>query len=115
MAPLKVMIIRHAKSRSAMREAWVQRAFLTIDVVLVAWEHKEISRLIEFIAEHSLEAPIWPDDRFDLVVILDRLVGGWCMIQSPQLLLSCDRDEPLEARNDFSPVRRFDPRLGIAR
>ncbi len=63
-------------------------------VVLVVWEHKGIPRLIELITDHSLQAPMWPDDRFDMVVILDRLVGGWSMTQTPQLLLAGDTDEP---------------------
>jgi hypothetical protein len=83
--------------------------------VLVVWEHKGIPRLIELITDHSLQAPMWPDDRFDMVVILDRLVGGWSMTQTPQLLLAGDTDEHLEARNDFSLIRRFDSRAAATR
>jgi hypothetical protein len=68
----------------------------TAGVVLVAWEHKEISRLADYITDHSVKAPAWPQDRFDMVFILDRREGRWTLTQAPQLLLAGDRGDPLQ-------------------
>jgi broad specificity phosphatase PhoE len=64
-------------------------------VVLVAWEHKEIPALIARLPQPPTVPQAWPDDRFDLVWILDRTPVGWQFSQWPQLLLADDRTDPI--------------------
>lgn len=58
-------------------------------VVLVAWEHHAIRKIIAHIPG-APAVPEWPDPRFDLVWILDHGAGGWSFHQVPQLLLAGD-------------------------
>jgi hypothetical protein len=77
-------------------------------VVLVSWDHKEIPSLIGWITDHSVTVPAWPQNRYDLVLILDRLVCGWTMTQAPQLLLPGDRYDPLEEPTSVKPPFKGD-------
>ncbi len=66
--------------------------------VLVAWEHKRIPLIANrLIGEGSTVPQVWPDDRFDLVWIVepDPRSGGLRLRQVPQLLLAGDRAEPI--------------------
>jgi hypothetical protein len=63
-------------------------------VALVAWEHKEIAAIVDSLAG-GVAAPSWPEDRFDVVLVLDRAADGWALTQAPQLLLAGDRSDPL--------------------
>jgi broad specificity phosphatase PhoE len=66
--------------------------------VLVAWEHKRLPLIAtKFVGDQSTVPQIWPDDRFDLVWVLesDPIGGGWRLRQVPQLLLAGDRAEPI--------------------
>jgi phosphohistidine phosphatase SixA len=67
--------------------------------VLISWHHSHIVRLAHAIAGSDLAVPkAWPDDRFDVVWVLDRDApdaGAWRFAQIPQLLLGYDRPEPI--------------------
>jgi hypothetical protein len=64
-------------------------------VVLIAWEHKRISKIANAILGREI-APAWPDDRYDLVWVFDlQPDGGYAFRQVPQLLLSGDRADPI--------------------
>lgn len=62
--------------------------------VLIAWHHGHIARLAKAIAGKHLGCPgHWPDERFDLVWILDRhgaSGGSWSFRQVAQCLLPDD-------------------------
>jgi broad specificity phosphatase PhoE len=62
--------------------------------VLVAWEHKRIPLIVNQLLGNASTCPqVWPDDRFDLVWVLepDPVAGGLRLRQVPQLLLAGDR------------------------
>ena len=63
--------------------------------VLVAWEHKRLPGLIDLLPDAPHVPRHWPDNRFDLVWILDRTARGWSFSQLPQLLLAGDRATPI--------------------
>ena len=61
--------------------------------VLVAWHHNHIPALARAIGGKDLACPRhWPDDRFDLVWVLDRPTGAasWSFSQTAQCLLAQD-------------------------
>jgi hypothetical protein len=65
-------------------------------VILVSWRHDELpslARALAVAAAPDLVAhipPEWPDDRYDLLWLLDRRGGAWRFRQQPQLLLPGD-------------------------
>jgi hypothetical protein len=62
--------------------------------VLIAWHHGAIPRLVRKIAGRVPDCPVhWPDERFDLIWILDREAPGasWSFSQVTQQLLPGDR------------------------
>ena len=65
--------------------------------VLIAWHHGQIVRLAKEIAGAHIGCPRdWPDDRFDVVWILERHAAhksGWSFSQVAQCLLPGDCDE----------------------
>ncbi|HVM81023.1 MAG TPA: hypothetical protein VMU06_18525 [Stellaceae bacterium] len=63
--------------------------------VLVAWEHKQIPALIGLIPKPPAVPQEWPEDRYDVVWILDRMPTGWGFSQRPQLLLAGDLTSPI--------------------
>jgi hypothetical protein len=63
--------------------------------VLVCWEHKRIPGLVALLPNPPDVPHGWPDDRFDLVWVLDRADTGWSFSQLPQLLLSGDSADPI--------------------
>ena len=66
--------------------------------VLVAWEHKAICEMANFIVGNEQSTPqFWPDDRFDVVWIFEGTEQGWTFSQVPQLLLPGDRPEPIQS------------------
>lgn len=105
--PINASFLKHQTQELA------QAALLLSGVVLIAWEHREIDSLVGWISEHSLAAPSWPDDRYDLVFILDRLVCGWTMTQAPQLLLHGDRYETLDEQFVPPPLYATPSRVGL--
>lgn len=61
--------------------------------VLVAWEHEAIPSIAQAIFPGGPSPDNWPDDRFDLVWVFDRLTenGAWTFLQVPQMLLAGDK------------------------
>jgi hypothetical protein len=61
--------------------------------VLIAWEHEAIPAIVNRIVGNSTTCPqTWPDQRFDLVWVLDQTAPGdtWTFSQVPQELLPGD-------------------------
>jgi broad specificity phosphatase PhoE len=66
--------------------------------VLISWHHSHIADLATRIVGKDLGWPEWPDERFDVVWVLDRPESGhgaWTFSQVPQRLFAHDRPEPL--------------------
>jgi hypothetical protein len=67
--------------------------------VLVAWEHKRIPFIANRIVADPATVPqTWPDDRYDLVWVLEPAEAaqpGFRLRQVPQLLLAGDRPDPI--------------------
>jgi phosphohistidine phosphatase SixA len=66
--------------------------------VLVSWHHSHIIRLVRIIAGRDVGCPgEWPEDRFDVVWVLDRASddGGWTFSQVAQRIFAHDRPEPI--------------------
>jgi phosphohistidine phosphatase SixA len=64
--------------------------------VLIAWHHNHIPSLVREITGDPAVAPwSWPDERFDLVWLLERSAedGPWRFSQAAQRLLAHDRPE----------------------
>lgn len=65
-------------------------------VILVSWRHDALPSLARALAVATAPdlvaqiPPDWPDDRFDLLWLLDRRGGAWRFRQQPQLLLPGD-------------------------
>ena len=66
---------------------------------LIVWHHSHICELARLISGPSTPIPgSWPDDRFDVVWVLDRAEtsgGAWSFAQVAQRLFAYDRDEPI--------------------
>jgi hypothetical protein len=67
--------------------------------VLVAWEHKRIPLIANrLVSDLSTVPQVWPDDRYDIVWVLEP-VGGrpstFRLRQVPELLLAGDRSDPI--------------------
>lgn len=65
-------------------------------VVLIAWEHKVLPSLIGYVPDAPKVPESWPDDRFDLVWVLDRTARGWTFAQLAQMLLAGDSTESIK-------------------
>ena len=66
--------------------------------VLVAWEHKRIPLIASrLVADASTVPQVWPDDRYDVVWIIEPGPAGGALRlrQVPQLLLGGDRPDPI--------------------
>jgi len=63
--------------------------------VLLCWEHHRIPDLVAELDNPPAIPPEWPDDRFDVVWVLDRSGSGWAFAQIPQLLLAGDSADPI--------------------
>lgn len=91
-------------SRADEEPAAVAQALLAESgVVLVSWRHDELpslARALAAAAAPELMARIpaaWPDDRYDLLWLLDRRSGSWLFQQQPQLLLAGDIADTIHA------------------
>jgi hypothetical protein len=86
------LVLAHAKGDEA---PLVTDVLAADGIVLIAWEHERIPLIANSILGNATTCPqSWPDDRFDLVWILDRRSanGGWNFDQVPQMLLPGDRN-----------------------
>jgi hypothetical protein len=63
--------------------------------VLVSWEHHMIPKLVGALPDAPAVPAKWPDDRFDMVWVLEAAGDGWKFSQVPQMLLAGDRDKPI--------------------
>ena len=63
-------------------------------VLLVSWEHKVIRELVAALIGSAPFVPEWPDSRFDMVYVLDRVGASWSLTQVPQLLFTDDSMAP---------------------
>jgi hypothetical protein len=65
--------------------------------VLVAWEHKRIPLIVDrLLGGPSATPQTWPDDRFDLIWLVEPDGDGRLQLrQVPQLLLAGDRADPI--------------------
>ncbi len=64
--------------------------------VLVAWEHKRIPLIVNRLLGDTSAPQTWPDDRFDLVWLVEPDPAGRLRLrQVPQLLLAGDRADPI--------------------
>lgn len=76
----------HAKAEA---EALMQQVSRCDGIVRVAWEHSVIPKLVAALPETPRDVPAeWPKHRYDLVWILDRVVGGWRFTAIEQTVLS---------------------------
>ncbi len=70
----------------------------TTGVVLIAWEHHLIPSLANMLLGNTSTAPqLWPDERFDIVWVVEQVPGGQAgsFRQVPELLLAGDRPDPI--------------------
>ena len=65
------------------------------DVVLVSWEHRKIPLIGRILVAGSQAIPDWPDERFDMVWVFDRVYASWQFCQVRHLLLHGDRPDGL--------------------
>ena len=74
-------------------------ALATIEgVTLMSWEHKLIPSIaFALVGQPSVVPRIWPDDRYDIVWVLERPAGAstFRFRQVPQLLLAGDSAAPI--------------------
>ncbi|SIT46184.1 conserved hypothetical protein [Paraburkholderia ribeironis] len=68
----------------------IQKASAMDGTVLIAWEHKKIPAIARLLLAQSDPVPDWPDNRFDMVWVFDRIGAVWRLTQVPQLLLAGD-------------------------
>jgi broad specificity phosphatase PhoE len=86
----KTLNLKHSKGDES---SLVNDAVAANRVVLIAWEHEAIPTIANLIIGDGATCPqTWPDDRFDVVWVFDRLSGAgpWTFQQVPQLLLAND-------------------------
>ncbi|CAN7751102.1 phosphoglycerate mutase family protein [Cupriavidus necator] len=79
------------------REALMKEVLAQPGVVLIAWEHKVLPSLVGCLSKAPAVPARWPDDRYDMVWVLDRTPAGWSFAQLPQLLLAGDSAIPISA------------------
>lgn len=97
--PLAAALGLHVNKQHAEgeEEALAIAALAAEGPVLIAWHHSHIPALVRIIGGVDMPCPRhWPDDRFDLVWVLDRAGanGGWSFSQTLQRLLPHDCDYP---------------------
>ena len=67
--------------------------------VLIAWSHENIPKIVSAMGMQSTTPTEWPDERFDLVWVFDRVRQQTMFVQVPQLLLAGDSESliPVQA------------------
>ena len=64
-------------------------------VVLICWQHRRIPAIARLIAPGLADIPpVWPENRFDLLWILERIDDNWRFTRRAQRLLAGDAAEP---------------------
>jgi hypothetical protein len=58
--------------------------------ILIAWSHEGIPKIVSAMQIESPTPQEWPDERFDMVWVLDRSPKKTTFLQVPQLLLARD-------------------------
>ena len=67
-------------------------------VVLIAWEHHLIPSIATALMGGASSVPqTWPDERYDVVWVIEEADGARRLRQVPQLVLAGDRPETIEA------------------
>jgi hypothetical protein len=61
-------------------------------IVLIAWEHNAIHNIVADVTQNAVQAPDWPDDRFDMVYVLTAN-PTWLLAQVPQEILATDQSQ----------------------
>jgi hypothetical protein len=61
--------------------------------VLVCWEHQLIPTLVGLLPNAPGVPQTWPDERFDIVWVLEAAGNGWKFTQIPQMLLAGDSED----------------------
>ena len=79
-------------------EAAASAVLATAGIALVAWEHRNIAKLVSAITGDDTLAPHWSSSRFDVMLVLERRKKSWDLTQVPQMLLAGDTKKPLRAR-----------------
>lgn len=59
-------------------------------IVLIAWNHSRIADCVAALPNPPQTPGKWPDDRYDLVWMLDHTDAGWNFCEVPQLLMAGD-------------------------
>ena len=78
--------IEHTKTEP---EALMAEVLACAGIVLVAWEHSVIPKLVAALPEPPSGVPAeWPTKRYDLVWILDRSADGWHFEEMEQDVLA---------------------------
>lgn len=96
LAPLSRMLGLPIRCRHAEGEEHALAASLRAGATpaLVCWHHKSIAPLVEALTDGAVAPRHWPDERFDLVWVLERGgAGRWTFAAVPQRLLPGDRDD----------------------
>jgi broad specificity phosphatase PhoE len=78
--------------------ALVQAVEAIDGIVLIAWEHHLMPSLATlFVGDPSRVPQVWPDDRFDVVWVVEdeSVVGGRRLREVPELLLAGDQPTPI--------------------
>jgi hypothetical protein len=76
----------------------VGAATTSLGAVLIAWHHEKIPAIANVIIGNTTSSPQhWPDSRFDVIWVFDRVAGqpSWRFSQVPQLLLAGDSANPI--------------------
>jgi hypothetical protein len=56
---------------------------------LIAWEHKNTTPLAKLLVPETVTVTDWPEDRFDMVWVFDRVGAHWHLIRCRN---SCSRE-----------------------
>lgn len=86
-------VLTHLKDDGA---ALVADVLAQSGIVLVSWEHKVLTTLFSHIPDAPAVPSAWPEDRYDMIWILDKTAQGWSFSQHPQCLLAGDSNLPIK-------------------